>query len=112
MSHGNPNAAKDDGQYKLKKNRTRLENPHWSRHGFMIINTRFPNSTQTFNSEFFFLLLETPIYRLPRSACSRSIASNRLLKFPAPKPSNSFLWIISMKTVGRSIRGLVKSWSR
>src|SRR5690554_6169458 len=44
-------------------------------------------------------------YKFPRSACSLSIASNKLLKFPAPKPSKLFLWMISMKTVGRSISG-------
>ena len=52
------------------------------------------------------------LYKFPRSACSRSIASNRLLKLPAPKPSNSSRWMISMKTVGRSISGLVNSCSR
>jgi len=42
--------------------------------------------------------------RLPRSSCSRSMASNKDLKFPAPKPEKLFLWMISMKTVGLSIR--------
>ena len=60
----------------------------------------------------FILVCNLPLYRFPLSACSRSIASNKLLKLPAPKPSNSLRWMISMKTVGRSIRGLVKSWSR
>ena len=34
-------------------------------------------------------------YRLPREACSRSIASNRALKFPLPKLRLPLRWIIS-----------------
>lgn len=30
-------------------------------------------------------------YKFPLAACSLSIASNKLLKFPAPKPSKLFL---------------------
>ena len=51
-------------------------------------------------------------YRFPRRSCSSSSDSNSALKFPFPK-----LWLprrqmISMKKVGRSWRGLVKSWRR
>lgn len=42
--------------------------------------------------------------RFPRSSCSRSSASNNDLKFPAPNPEKLCRWIISMKTVGRSIK--------
>ena len=47
--------------------------------------------------------------RFPLSSCSLSMASNKLLKLPAPKPSKLFRWIISMNTVGLSIRCLVNS---
>lgn len=33
---------------------------------------------------------DTP-YKFPLASCSRSIASNKLLKFPAPNPSKLFL---------------------
>lgn len=42
--------------------------------------------------------------RFPRSSCSRSRASNNDLKLPAPKPEKLCRWMISMKTVGRSMR--------
>ncbi|MDQ0713700.1 hypothetical protein QFZ55_003152 [Streptomyces luteogriseus] len=51
-------------------------------------------------------------YRLPRRACSRSIASNRALKLPLPKPIEPWRSMISKKTVGRSWTGLVKICSR
>ncbi|SIQ21394.1 hypothetical protein SAMN05444858_101522 [Micromonospora avicenniae] len=51
-------------------------------------------------------------YRLPRASCSRSMASNRALKLPFPKPSEPCRSISSKKTVGRSCTGLVKIWSR
>src|SRR5207248_6511969 len=44
-------------------------------------------------------------YRLPRSACSRSIASNSALKLPSPKPRAPCRSITSKKTVGRSCAG-------
>ena len=44
-------------------------------------------------------------HKLPLSACSLSIDSKRLLKFPAPNPEKLLRWIISMNTVGLSIRG-------
>ena len=50
--------------------------------------------------------------KLPRAACSRSTASKRALKLPAPNPSKLWRWMISMKTVGRSSTGLVKICSR
>lgn len=50
--------------------------------------------------------------RLPRFSCSRSIASNRALKLPFPKPIEPWRSIISKKTVGRSWTGLVKICSR
>src|SRR2546425_625597 len=37
-------------------------------------------------------------YRLPRRACSRSIASNRALKLPSPKPRAPSRWMISKNT--------------
>ena len=46
--------------------------------------------------------------KLPRAACSRSIASNRALKLPLPKPSEPCRSISSKNTVGRSVIGLVK----
>ena len=52
------------------------------------------------------------VHRLPRFSCSLSMASKRLLKFPAPNPEKLLRWIISMKTVGRSSNGLVKSCSK
>jgi len=52
------------------------------------------------------------VQRLPRRACSRSIASNRALKLPLPKPIEPCRSISSKKTVGRSCTGLVKIWSR
>ena len=51
-------------------------------------------------------------YRLPRSACSRSMASNSALKLPSPKPRAPWRSITSRKTVGRSPIGLVKICSR
>lgn len=51
-------------------------------------------------------------HRFPLRACSRSMASKRLLKFPAPNPLKLFRWMISRKTVGRSVSGLVKIWIR
>ena len=46
----------------------------------------------------------TSYSKFPRSSCSLSIASNRDLKFPAPKPEKLLRWMISIKTVGRSMR--------
>ena len=43
-------------------------------------------------------------YKFPRSACSRSIASNRALKLPSPKPCAPWRSITSKKSVGRSLR--------
>ena len=51
-------------------------------------------------------------HRLPRRACSRSIASNSALKLPLPKPCEPCRSISSKKTVGRSCTGLVKICSR
>ena len=50
--------------------------------------------------------------RFPRSACSRSIASNSALKFPIPKPREPWRSMTSKKSVGRSWTIFVKSWSR
>ena len=47
-------------------------------------------------------------YRLPRAACSRSMASNSALKLPFPKLRLPFRWMISKNSVGRSSTGLVK----
>jgi hypothetical protein len=46
--------------------------------------------------------------RLPRFACSRSIASKSALKFPTPKPREPCRSMISKKKVGRSWTGRVK----
>jgi hypothetical protein len=46
--------------------------------------------------------------RLPRFACSRSIASKSALKFPTPKPRDPCRSMISKKKVGRSCTGFVK----
>src|SRR4051812_3277341 len=46
--------------------------------------------------------------RLPRRACSRSIASNSDLKFPSPNPREPCRSITSKNTVGRSSIGCVK----
>ncbi len=54
----------------------------------------------------------TGAQRLPRLACSRSMASKRALKLPLPKPREPCRSIISKKTVGRSWTGLVKICSR
>ena len=51
-------------------------------------------------------------YKLPRSACSLSIASNKALKFPLPKLLAPFRWMISKNNVGRSCTGLVNIWSK
>src|SRR5690606_35619362 len=51
-------------------------------------------------------------YRLPRRACSSSIASKSALKLPLPKPWLPRRWITSMKTVGRSCKGREKICSR
>ena len=51
-------------------------------------------------------------YRLPRRACSRSIASNSALKFPLPNPWDPCRSISSKNTVGRSCTGWVKICSR
>ena len=51
-------------------------------------------------------------YRLPRLACSRSIASNSALKLPLPNPSEPCRSISSKNTVGRSCTGWVKICSR
>ena len=51
-------------------------------------------------------------YRLPRRACSRSIASKSALKFPIPKPREPWRSMTSKKSVGRSWTIFVKSWSR
>jgi hypothetical protein len=51
-------------------------------------------------------------YRLPRRSCSRSMASNRALKLPLPKPRDPCRSISSKNTVGRSPIGLVKICSR
>src|SRR6266498_2956793 len=50
--------------------------------------------------------------RLPRRACSRSIASKSALKFPPPKPRAPCRSITSKKRVGRSCAVFVKIWSR
>src|SRR6266702_3798375 len=50
--------------------------------------------------------------RLPRRACSRSMASNRALKLPLPNPCEPCRSISSKNTVGRSCTGLVKICSR
>jgi hypothetical protein len=52
------------------------------------------------------------LQRLPRRACSRSMASNSALKLPLPKPSEPCRSISSKNTVGRSCTGLVKICSR
>lgn len=51
-------------------------------------------------------------YKFPLSCCSNSMDSKSALKLPAPKPLWLRLWMISMKTVGRSWRGLLKIWSK
>ena len=51
-------------------------------------------------------------HRLPRRACSRSIASNSALKLPLPNPCEPCRSISSKKTVGRSCTGWVKICSR
>src|SRR5579884_710602 len=50
--------------------------------------------------------------RLPRSACSRSIASNSALKLPSPNPRAPWRSITSKKSVGRSWAVFVKICSR
>ena len=50
--------------------------------------------------------------RLPRRACSRSIASNSALKLPSPKPRAPWRSITSKNSVGRSCTVFVKIWSR
>lgn len=52
------------------------------------------------------------VYKFPRRVCSRSKASNRLLKFLVPKPSKFSRWMISRKTVGRSTTCFVNICSR
>ena len=52
------------------------------------------------------------IYRLPRSACSRSIASNSALKLPSPNPRAPWRSITSKNRVGRSWAVFVKICSR
>ena len=52
------------------------------------------------------------VHRLPRLACSRSIASNSALKLPLPKPCDPCRSISSKNTVGRSCTGWVKICSR
>jgi len=52
------------------------------------------------------------IQRFPLSCWSISIASNKDLKFPAPKPEKLFLWMTSKKTVGLSCMFLVKICKR
>ena len=51
-------------------------------------------------------------HRFPLRSCSRSIASNRALKLPSPKPRAPCRSMISKNTVGRSPTGLVKICSR
>ena len=51
-------------------------------------------------------------YRLPRRACSRSIASKSDLKLPIPKPREPWRSMTSKKSVGRSWTIFVKSCSR
>ena len=51
-------------------------------------------------------------YKLPRSACSRSIASKSDLKFPIPNPREPCRSMTSKKSVGRSWTIFVKSCSR
>src|SRR5438876_3492482 len=51
-------------------------------------------------------------YKLPRAACSRSIASNSALKLPLPKLFAPLRWMISKKSVGRSSTGFVKICNR
>src|SRR5438445_8613229 len=50
--------------------------------------------------------------RLPRAACSRSMASKSALKLPLPKPFAPLRWITSKNSVGRSATGRVKICSR
>ena len=50
--------------------------------------------------------------RFPLRSCSRSIASNRALKLPSPKPREPWRSMISKKIVGLSPSGLVKICSR
>lgn len=50
--------------------------------------------------------------RFPRFSCSNSSASNSALKLPLPKAWEPRRQMISKKRVGRSCRGLVKSWRR
>ena len=52
------------------------------------------------------------VQKLPRRSCSRSMASNRALKLPLPKPSEPCRSMNSKKTVGRSPIGAVKICSR
>ena len=52
------------------------------------------------------------LQKLPRLACSRSIASNSAWKLPLPKPSEPCRSMNSKNTVGRSPMGLVKICSR
>src|SRR5262249_26866501 len=49
---------------------------------------------------------------VPLRACSRSMASNRALKFPLPKLREPWRSITSKKSVGRSQTGLVKICKR
>src|SRR5580765_7904230 len=51
-------------------------------------------------------------YKLPRSACSRSIDSKSALKLPSPKVVAPWRSITSKKSVGRSCAVFVKIWSR
>ena len=57
-------------------------------------------------------LVEGHLEVSPRSACSRSIASNSALKLPSPKPRAPWRSITSKKSVGRSCAVLVKICSR
>src|SRR5689334_23343993 len=50
--------------------------------------------------------------RFPLASCSRSIASNKALKFPFPKLFAPLRWMISKKSVGRSSTGLENSCKR
>src|SRR6185312_7957913 len=51
-------------------------------------------------------------YKFPRTACSRSMASNRARKLPLPKPRLPWRSMISKNSVGRSSTGLEKICSR
>ena len=53
-----------------------------------------------------------PAYKFPRIACSRSMLTNKALKFPIPNPRLPCRSITSKNSVGRSCTGWVKICSR